>query len=276
MTDIRNGISVDLEDWFSLVRRRLWRRDEPPTDRVVSATHRLLGILDAAGTKATFFALGRVAQTFPELIREIAARGHEVGTHGHAHHRVDALGPDRFREELRVSRDAIERACGARVVGHRAPEFSITSATLWAFDVLASEGFRYDSSVFPIRHPRYGIPGAPISPYMARGLRELPLATLTLFGRRLPAAGGGYLRYFPYAMIEGAIRQANARGDPAILYVHPYEFDPIPLRFAEAPPTVRGKLFVAMQNAFRHRAPMRLARLLRTYAFGPLLPIADR
>jgi polysaccharide deacetylase family protein (PEP-CTERM system associated) len=270
MSGVRNGISVDLEDWFSLVRRRLWRVEQAPTDRVVSATHALLELLDATGTKATFFALGSVAERFPDLVREVGSRGHELGTHGHGHWRVDTLGEDRFREELRRSSDAIFAAAGVRPLGHRAPEFSITAATPWAFSALRAEGLRYDSSVFPIRHPKYGIPGAPIAPYDADGVRELPLATLDLFGRRIPAAGGGYLRYFPYRVIEGAIEQANKRGEPAILYVHPYEFDSRPLRFPTAPPTARGRIFIEMQNAFRDRAPARLARLLRSFEFGPL------
>jgi polysaccharide deacetylase family protein (PEP-CTERM system associated) len=274
MTPVRNGISVDLEDWFSLVRRRIWGVDEPPTARVVSATRRLLDLLDSAGTKATFFVLGNVAATFPELVREVAERGHEIGTHGYSHFRVDAIGGERFRDELRTSREAIERACGRRPVGHRAPEFSVTAATPWAFEVMASEGLSYDSSVFPIRHRRYGIPGAPVGPYSIGKLRELPLATLIVAGRRIPAAGGGYLRYFPYAMIEGAVRQANRRGDPAVIYLHPYEFDPEPLRFAGGAPTARGTLFIAMQNAFRYRMPSRLSRLLAAFPFGPLGELA--
>jgi polysaccharide deacetylase family protein (PEP-CTERM system associated) len=274
MTAVRNGISVDLEDWFALVRRRLWGVEEPPTARVVVATRRLLDLLDAGRTRATFFVLGSVADAFPELVREVLDRGHEIGTHGYGHWRVDAIGAERFREELRTSRAAIERACGVLPIGHRAPEFSVTPATPWAFEVMASEGITFDSSVFPIRHRRYGIPGAPVAPYAVGGLRELPLATLVVRGRRLPAAGGGYLRYFPYAMIEGAVRQANRRGDPAVLYVHPYEFDPEPLRFSERAPTARGALFIAMQNAFRARVPGRLAHLLRTFPFGPLGELA--
>lgn len=275
MNEIRNGISVDLEDWFSLVRRRLWKVEEEPHERVVTATQRLLDLLDEAGTRATFFVLGSVAERFPTLVREVAARGHEIGTHGATHRRVDAIGAEGFREELRSSRAAIERACGRSPVCHRAPEFSITAATPWAFTILAEEGFRFDSSVFPIRHPKYGIPGAPVAPYVTdAGILEFPLATYSLLGRRIPAAGGGYLRYFPYRMIEAAIGQANARGDPAVLYVHPYEFDPLPLRFAQTAPTPRGRLFIAMQNAFRRRAPVRLARLLRTFGFGPLGELA--
>ena len=270
MTVVRNGISVDLEDWFSLVRRRLWGVEEPPTERVVVATRRLLDLLDAARTRATFFVLGSVADAFPELIREVRDRGHEIGTHGYGHWRVDVIGAERFREELRTSRAAIERACGVLPIGHRAPEFSVTSETPWAFEVLENEGLTFDSSVFPIRHRRYGIPGAPVAPYAVGGLRELPLATLVVRGRRIPAAGGGYLRYFPYSMIEGAVRQANRRGDPAIVYVHPYELDPEPLHFAEPAPTARGRVFIAMQTAFRGRVPGRLSRLLATFAFGPL------
>lgn len=268
---VMNGLSVDLEDWFSLVRRRIWGKDEPPTDRVVEATRRLLDLLDGSGAKATFFVLGSVAETFPDLVREVLARGHEVGTHGHGHWRVDAIGATRFREELRRSSDIIARVTGVRPLGHRAPEFSITPATPWAFGVLADEGFVYDSSVFPIHHPRYGMPDAPVAPYVvSEGVRELPLATLTLLGRRLPAAGGGYLRYLPYVMIEQAVRQANRRGDPAVLYVHPYEFDPRPLAFSQPLPSSRARVFIETQNAFRHRAPIRLTRLLRTFTFGPL------
>jgi polysaccharide deacetylase family protein (PEP-CTERM system associated) len=266
----RNGISVDLEDWFSLVRRRLWAVEEPPSERVIDATRALLDLFDAASTKATFFVLGSVAERFPDLVRDVAARGHELGTHGHGHQRVDVIGEERFRAELRHSSDAIFGATGVRPLGHRAPEFSITAKTPWAFAALRAEGLRYDSSVFPIRHPTYGIPGAPPMPYEADGLRELPLATLELLGRRLPAAGGGYLRYFPYRAIERAIEQANERGHPAILYVHPYEFDPKPLRFERGAPTLRGRIFIEMQNAFRERAPVRLARLLRAFEFGPL------
>jgi polysaccharide deacetylase family protein (PEP-CTERM system associated) len=274
MRAVRNGISVDLEDWFSLVRRRLWGVEEPPTERVIPATRRLLDLLDNAGTKATFFVLGNVADTFPDLVREVADRGHEIGTHGYGHWRVDVIGAERFRDELRSSRAAIERACGSRPAGHRAPEFSFTPATPWAFEVLESEGLAFDSSVFPIRHRRYGIPSAPVSPYIVGRIRELPLATLAVRGRRIPAAGGGYLRYFPYSVIEGAVKQANRRGDPAIIYVHPYEFDPEPLRFAEEAPTARGRFFITMQNAFRHRVPGRLSRLLRTFQFGPLGELA--
>jgi polysaccharide deacetylase family protein (PEP-CTERM system associated) len=267
---VRNGISVDVEDWFSLVRRRFDGVDEPPTDRVVSATFRLLDVLEEAGTRATFFVLGSVAEAFPHLVREIADRGHEVGTHGHDHYRVDRIGPDRFREELRRSRAAIEEACGHVPAGHRAPEFSVTPETPWAFEVLEAEGLAYDSSVYPIRHRRYGFPGAPLGPYSIGAVRELPLATLVLRGRRLPAAGGGYLRYFPYRLVATAVEQANDRGQPAVVYVHPYEFDPQPLHPQPPPPGAHGRVYVRMQNAFRGLAPGRVARLLRSFEFGPL------
>ena len=268
-------MSVDLEDWFSLVRRRLWGVDEPPTERVIVATTTLLDLLDRARTKATFFVLGRVAETFPELVREVARRGHEIGTHGHAHARVDRSGPGAFAQDLRRSIAAIEQACGIRPSGHRAPEFSISRGTTWAYDVLASEGIRYDSSVMPASAGRYGIAGAPVAPYLVdagrgRTVRELPLATAKVAGRRIPAAGGGYLRIFPYGLIEAAVRQAGAAGRPAVLYVHPYEFDPRPLGFQAPLPSLRARAFVIAQNAFRHRAGPRLERLLGSYEFGPL------
>ena len=149
--------------------------------------------------------------------------------------------------------------------------------TEWAFDVLADEGFAYDSSVFPIRHRRYGIPDAPRGPYTQRTpagpLVELPLATLALFGQRLPTAGGGYLRFFPYLPIDLSVSRANSSGVPAVLYVHPYEFDPEPLVMHA--PTWKGRAFVVAQNAFRQRAPVRLKRLLLRFPFGPLGAIID-
>ena len=267
----RNGLSVDLEDWFSLVRRRVWGVQTPPTERLVVATHRLLDVLDAARTRATFFVLGEVAEAFPALVRELVDRGHQLGTHGHHHRRVDEIGADAFREELRRSVNAITNVAGVRPLGHRAPEFSISTATPWAFDILAEEGFTFDSSVFPISHPRYGIAGASRTPYWIRPtLRELPLATFAVAGRRIPAAGGGYLRYFPYTVIDRAVRQANRSGEPAIIYVHPYEFDPQPLGFSEPLPNARARLFVTMQNIFRGRSPKNLSRLLRQHEFVPL------
>jgi polysaccharide deacetylase family protein (PEP-CTERM system associated) len=273
----QNGISVDLEDWYALVARRLLGQEQAPSSRVVIATHRLLDLFDKTATKATFFVLGTVAEAFPELVREVADRGHEIATHGYAHRRLDTIGERAFRDDLRRSVNAIGEACGVLPRGHRAPEFTIMRDTMWAFEVLADEGFAYDSSVFPIRHRRYGISDAPRGPYTqptpAGPLLELPLATLALFGQRLPTAGGGYLRFFPYLPIDLSVSRANASGVPAVLYVHPYEFDPEPLVMRG--PTLKGHAFVVAQNAFRHRAPVRLERLLRRFPFGPLGDIID-
>lgn len=271
---MKHGISVDLEDWFSLVRRRIWGLDEAPSSRVVAATTVLLDLLDRTRTKATFFVLGRVAETFPELVREVARRGHEIGTHGHAHYRVDRSDPATFARDIRDSITAITSACGVRPKGHRAPEFSISKDTTWAYSVLVAEGMTYDSSVMPASARRYGIAGASPGPYTidaapGRSLRELPLATALVAGRRIPAAGGGYLRLLPYSVIDSAVRQAAAAARPAVLYVHPYEFDPQPLGFDRLP-SLRARAFVAAQNAFRRRAGPRLERLLGSYEFGPL------
>ena len=270
-------MSVDLEDWYALVSRRLHGREAPPSERVVVGTRRLLDLLDVHATKATFFVLGTVAETFPDLLREVVRRGHEIGTHGYAHRRLDTIDERTFRADLRRSVAAIETACGVRPRGHRAPEFTILRRTAWAFAILAEEGFLYDSSVFPIRHRRYGIPDAPRYPYRvstpAGDLMELPLATLQVFGQRLPTAGGGYLRFLPYLPIERALRAANEAGQPAIVYVHPYEFDPEPLVMDAT--GLKARTFVALQNAFRHRAAGRLGRLLTTFPFGPLRSIID-
>ena len=270
-------MSVDLEDWYALVARRLHGRAERPSERVVVATRRLLDLLDVHGTKATFFALGTVAETFPDLLQDIVRRGHEIGTHGYAHRRLDGIDEHAFRADLRQSIAAIVSACGVQPRGHRAPEFTILRRTAWAFPVLVEEGLAYDSSVFPIRHRRYGIPDAPRYPYRvstpAGDLMELPLATLELFGQRLPTAGGGYLRFLPYLPIERTVRTANEAGRPAIIYVHPYEFDPEPLVMDAR--GARARLFVTLQNAFRHRAADRLGRLLATFQFGPLGSIIE-
>lgn len=267
-------MSVDLEDWFAITARRFLGVTMPPSSRVVSATRIVLDVLDRAATRATFFVLGTVAETYPELVREVAARGHEIGTHGHGHRRLHDIGRAAFVEDLARSLDAIERACGVRARGHRAPEFSVTARAPWAFDVLAEAGLTYDSSVFPIRHRRYGIPGAPIVPYRVeahgRQITEFPLATFSLGTTRIPAAGGGYLRLFPFRIIDGAVRQAESAGRPAILYVHPYEFDPEPLTLDLPTTALRRRFALAVSNAGRHRSPARLLRLLQRYRFGPL------
>ena len=198
--------------------------------RMERVTRGLLDQLARAETKATFYVVGRIAETHPKLVRAIAEAGHEVGSHSHEHESIKRLTPQSFRDDLKQSRDALEAAGGTAVVGFRAPTFSIVRQTAWAVDVLADLGFRYDSSIFPVRHDRYGVPDAPRVPFVVQGhereLIELPPTTYKLAGTNLPVAGGGYFRLFPLSFLRAGINQLTAQASPlAMLYFHPWEFD---------------------------------------------------
>jgi polysaccharide deacetylase family protein (PEP-CTERM system associated) len=266
-------LSVDVEDYFQVeafakvVPRSDW--DRWPS-RVSVNTHRVLDLLDEFGVKGTFFTLGWVADKFPEVVREIHCRGHELACHSFWHRPVYSLTPGEFREDLVRARDAIEQAAGVRVVGYRAPSWSITARSLWALDILVEEGFLYDSSIFPIRHDLYGIPGAKRHPYQWQAgrasLTEFPPATVKLGGQTLPAAGGGYLRIFPLRYNKWAMERLNQEfGEKGVVvvYLHPWEVDPEQPRIA-AP----------LRSRFRHYTNLgkmepRLRNLLRAYSFEP-------
>jgi polysaccharide deacetylase family protein (PEP-CTERM system associated) len=200
--------------------------------RLEPSTGWLLDQLDQRGIKATFFVVGQLARSHPKLIQRIAERGHEVGSHSWDHRRLHHHDSASFREDLRLSRDAIEQASGQPVLGYRAPTFSIVTKNAWALDVLAEEGFLYDSSIFPVRHDRYGVPDAPRAPFRALGFQqeilEFPIATLRLWRWNLPVGGGGYFRLFPLALLNRALWQIQVSCTPsvAMLYFHPWEFDP--------------------------------------------------
>jgi polysaccharide deacetylase family protein (PEP-CTERM system associated) len=267
-----NALTVDVEDWFqvsnfdSIVDRADW--DRYPS-RVEANTRRLLDLFDAHDARGTFFVLGWVAERFPGLVRDIAARGHRVASHGHSHRLVYDLGPERFAEDLDRSIDAIGAATGERPTGYRAPSFSVDHRSMWAFDVLAAKGFAFDSSVFPVRHPRYGIPGFSRVPRRVRTaagaeLDEFPMTTLRVLGRNIGAAGGGWLRLLPLAVLETAFRRMNAAGQPAVLYLHPWEIDPDQPRLA-----VRG-LGRLTHYTNLARTEARLERVLRRFRFVPM------
>jgi polysaccharide deacetylase family protein (PEP-CTERM system associated) len=200
--------------------------------RMESCTRWILEELAALDLRATFFVVGTIAKTHPGLVRDLHALGHEVASHGWAHRRIHRLTPHEFREDLRRARDALEDVTGAAVVGYRAPTFSVTRETAWAIDLLAEAGLRYDSSIYPVRHDRYGVPDAPRVPFLARGperaILELPPATLAFCGANLPVGGGGYFRLLPLWLMELALAQVNRAFSPAVtmLYFHPWEFDP--------------------------------------------------
>ena len=236
-------------------------------ERVGPATRWLLELLDRGGHKATFFIVGQIARDDPGLVRDIHRGGHEVASHGWDHRRVMAMTPDQFREDLRRSCDALEEVIGEPILGYRAPTFSIMRQTAWAIDVLAERGLLYDSSIYPVRHDRYGVPGAPRAPFLARGLDrtilELPPATLRLGRVRIPIGGGGYFRLLPLVMMRWALAQTRRECDPpvAMLYFHPWEFDPdqpkLPLRSLS-----RFRTYVGIDRSRR-----RLAALLSGHRY---------
>jgi polysaccharide deacetylase family protein (PEP-CTERM system associated) len=267
-----NALSVDLEEYFQVsnfdqcIERKSW--DDQPS-RVGDATARLLDAFEATGNTATFFVLGWIAERHGALLRQIAERGHEIACHGYGHQLVYDLGPEAFREDLRRARRAIEDASGVEVSGYRAPSYSITERSLWALPILVEEGFRYDSSIFPIRHHRYGIPGfarRPVRVDLAGGssIREFPLSTLRVGPLTLPVAGGAYLRFLPAALFRWAYGRLVAAGHPTVLYTHPWEIDP-------GQPRQDVGLKVRVNHYFNlSRTEGRLRRLLERFRFASL------
>ena len=265
---VEHIFTVDVEDYFqvnafeSSVSRNDW--DGLPS-RVERSTDVILDLLARKGMVGTFFTLGWVARKAPDLVRRIAAAGHEIASHGWWHRKVTDLTPDQFREEVRSSRAILEDQGGQRVSGFRAPSFSIVPGREWAFDVLLEEGYRYDSSLFPIRRPGYGYPSANPDPHLIRRasgtLLELPPATTGFGGVRLPAAGGGYFRQLPYGLFPRAFRQCQARGVSAMFYIHPWEVDVDQPRIA-VPLIARLRHYTGL-----HRTLPRLERLLGEFRF---------
>jgi polysaccharide deacetylase family protein (PEP-CTERM system associated) len=230
-----NAFTVDLEDWFQGLTSTNPLIDRWPSleSRVIPATQLLLDILRTHKVEATFFVLGYVADQHPALIEQIRAEGHEIGVHGYFHRFVSRLIPDEFAQELEQSIQAVERITGEKPLGHRAPYFSINAKTPWAFELLRAHGLCYDSSIFPTRNILYGFPGAPRFPYHCfedqslegHALVEFPLSTVRLGGLNWPIAGGFYLRALPYAFIRWGVAHLNSQGQPAIMYIHPWELD---------------------------------------------------
>ncbi|MGC4250374.1 MAG: DUF3473 domain-containing protein [Sphingobium sp.] len=274
---MRNALSVDVEDWFQVgAFERTIRRDDwdSLTHRVERNTDAVLELFDAAGVTATFFTLGWVAERYPALMRRIAEAGHEVASHGYDHARVFTFTPEQFRADLRKSRAILEDASGQAVTGYRAPSFSIDPRTPWAHAVLAEEGYRYSSSVAPIRHDHYGWPDSPRfawKPVKDAPLVELPVTTARLGGRTLAAGGGGFFRLLPYGFSRWAIRQVNREEKrPAIIYFHPWEIDPGQPRVAQAP----------LRSRVRHYSNLsamagKLRRLTRDFAWTRVDALAD-
>ncbi len=260
--------SVDVEEYFQV---SAFEAIAPAArwaslpSRVERATEQILALLAKHHATATFFTLGWIAEKFPRLVRQIAESGHEVASHSHLHRRITTLNPVAFRDDLRQSREVLEQVTGQRVIGFRAPSFSIVPGVEWAWDILAEEAFVYDSSMFPIWRPGYGNPGAPRDPFVmqtaAGPLWQFPMATATVGSLRVPAAGGAYLRILPYALVHSAVTDAGRRGAPAMCYIHPWEIDP-----------GQPRLEVGLLTRVRHYTGLRgvasrLDRLLGAFRF---------
>ncbi|RQW85278.1 MAG: DUF3473 domain-containing protein [Geobacter sp.] len=287
-----NALTIDVEDYFqvSAFERHVCRNEWDSYElRVERNTRRILQMLDEYSVKATFFVLGWVAERCPQLVKAIAAAGHEVASHGYGHQRIPCLSRGEFREDVRRSKSLLEDLTGAPVYGYRAPSYSISRTTFWAFDELLAAGYRYDSSVFPVRHDFYGIPDWPrFSGWAVRhesgawesaltkqgdrdSLFELPITTLRLGGRNLPIAGGGYFRLFPYAFSRWGLQQINRQErKPFVFYLHPWELDPDQPQISGAGAKSRFRHYLNL-----HKTEARFRQLLQDFSFAPISQSMD-
>ena len=285
-SQLTNFLSIDVEDYFQV---SAFEKVSPSESwdgcdlRVVANAERILALLDKDGIKATFFVLGWVAERCPELVRRIAAAGHEIASHGHGHRRVGTLSREDFRDDIRRAKGCLEDLSGQPVLGYRAPSYSISRQTPWAFDELLDAGYHYDSSIFPMRHDFYGMADWPrFAGYAVKdgdgqwrpgeaavgeaAILELPISTVRLAGKNLPIAGGGYFRLLPYAVTRWGLKRINENeGKPFVFYLHPWEFDPAQPRFQGA----------GWKSNFRHylnlhKTEGRFERLLGDFRFGTI------
>jgi polysaccharide deacetylase family protein (PEP-CTERM system associated) len=273
-----NALSIDVEEYYhaTIFQEAVGGVTTGLESRVGASTERVLELLAAHRVKATFFVLGEVAAQHPRIVRQIARERHEVACHGYDHTLVSRRSPDEFRAEIRRAKAVLEHAAGQAVIGYRAPSFSIGPSERWAYAILAEEGFRYDSSTYPILHDRYGDRAAPRFPYEiwrsgSQQLIEVPIGTVRLFGVNLPVGGGGYFRLLPGRLIGAGIRRVNtAERKPIVFYFHPWELD-----------HQQPRPSMAWHRRFRHYVGQRgheakLARLLRTTPFGTVREVLER
>jgi polysaccharide deacetylase family protein (PEP-CTERM system associated) len=278
MPSVVNAFSIDVEDYFQVaalapaVPRESWPTREY---RVERNTDVILNLLAERAIRGTFFVLGWCAERSPGLVKKIAAAGHEVACHGFSHKLIYEQTQEEFRDEARRSKHFLEDTIGAPVTGYRAASFSITKQSLWALDTLIDLGFEYDSSVFPIRHDRYGIPGAsrdigPISAPSGRTIVEFPMSAASFGGVRVPVSGGGYFRLLPYMMTRAGLKQINERaGQPFTFYLHPWEVDP-------TQPRLKVKAFSRFRHYNNlHKCEGRLRRLLGEFQFSTMRDVLE-
>jgi polysaccharide deacetylase family protein (PEP-CTERM system associated) len=264
---IVNALTIDVEDYFQVsafapyIRRSEW---ESMPCRVEQNIDRILALLSDTDVKATFFTLGWIAERYPELVRRVSQSGHELASHGFSHQRATEQGRDEFLADIRLAKAVLEDISGDAVNGYRAPSFSVGPKNAWAFECIGEAGYRYSSSVYPIRHDHYGVPDAPrFAHETSAGVLELPVATVRMFRANWPAGGGGYFRLLPYTVSRWSIRHINTvDGKPAMFYFHPWELDP-------DQPRVQGP---GAKSRFRHylnlkRTEPRLRRLLADFCW---------
>ncbi len=267
-----HAMSIDVEDYFHVAALSgVIRPDQWPLlpSRVEQNTERLLELFAAHDVKATFFVLGWVAERHPRLIQKLADHGHEIASHGYSHQLIYNQSPEVFREETARSKSILEELIQRPVLGYRAASYSITKDSIWALDILSELGFTWDSSIFPIRHDRYGIPDSPSAPYTiktgnGRPIREFPLTTAKILGLSVPAAGGGYFRQFPYPLFKYLFYRASEGGlKPQMFYLHPWEIDPEQPRYNNASWFSRFRHYTNLDRCYG-----RLERLLTDFRFG--------
>lgn len=278
MTDkLINYLTIDVEDYFQVaafekvIHPSMW---ESYPSRVKQNTTRILDLFDTHGVKGTFFVVGWTAERFPGLVKDIVARGHEIGCHSYLHQKIYNQTPEEFRKDTKKSKDILEQASGRAVVGYRAPTYSITKKSLWALEILQELGFKWDSSIFPIAHDNYGIPDAPRFAYKLpdHDMIEYPISTALFFGRKIPVAGGGYFRIFPYWFTKMALSRINeVERQPFIFYLHPWEIDPDQPRINNA----------GLRSKFRHyrnlnKSTERLCKLMDDFSFHPIDPFVEK
>jgi polysaccharide deacetylase family protein (PEP-CTERM system associated) len=269
MTTVNNVLTIDVEDYFQVaalaesINTNDWDKQ---SSRVEQNTFYLLDMFDEHNVKATHFILGWVADRYPNIVQEIYRRGHEVASHGYSHQLIYEQSIDVFKEETIKSKKILEDITGEAVLGYRAASYSITKKSLWALDILAEAGFKYDSSIFPIHHDRYGIPDSPTKPHILKTpsgehLIEYPLSTASFLGQTIPIAGGGYFRLYPYFLSRFFYRNRVKKNDPFVFYLHPWEIDPD-----------QPKVDVSWFSKFRHynnldKCADRLSQLLTEFDF---------
>ena len=267
-TTITNALTIDVEDYFQVsafaphIARSEWNTREC---RIENNVNCILEMLAHRGTKATFFTLGWIAERYPQLVRQIVQEGHELASHGYGHERASDQTEAAFFADIQLAKIVLEDLAGSEVNGYRAPSFSIGSGNLWAFDCLVRAGYRYSSSVYPIRHDHYGMPDSPRFAYEVRpGLMEIPITTLRVLNRNLPSSGGGYFRLLPYALSRWMLSRVNRQDrESGVFYFHPWEID-------TEQPRIAG---ISRKTRFRHyvnigRMEERLKQLLADFRWG--------